>query len=56
MKALVIFIGLTFGNFVAQWIKAEPLYVVAIERSYFEGCALLSYWFMDKFFWKDSKW
>jgi hypothetical protein len=53
MKALIIFIGLSMGNFIHQWLNVEPLYTVAIERSYFEGWALLTYWFMDKFFWKE---
>ena len=52
MKAFIVFIGLMFGNVLAQWLKAEPQYFVAIERSYFQGAALFAYWALDKFYWK----
>ena len=54
MKALVVVIGLLFGNFIAQWLKADPQYIVALERSYFQGAAVLTYWAMDKFYWKTK--
>jgi hypothetical protein len=54
MKALLVFIGLLFGNFVAQWLKADPIYVDAIERSFFQGWALLMYWAFEKFLWREE--
>jgi hypothetical protein len=54
MKALLVFLGLTFGNFIAQCLKADGEFIVAFERSYFQGWALLTYWAMDKFVWSTK--
>ncbi len=54
MKALLVFISLLIGNVVAQYLKSDPSYIVAMERSYFQGYALLVYWFMNKFIWGES--
>ena len=54
-KLFLVFIGLTYGNCVYQSFKPEPDFLVAIEHSYFEGCALLTYWFMEKFFWGSEE-
>jgi len=54
MKALIVFIGLVAGNILAQWLNADPQYFVALERSYFQGCAVLTYWAMDKFYWGNK--
>jgi hypothetical protein len=53
MKALAIFVGLLVGNFLVQWWKVEPQFMVAVERSYFQGMALLTYWVLDRFFWRN---
>jgi hypothetical protein len=42
------------GNFAAQYFKADPSYMVAVERSYFQGVALLGYWIVDKFVWREK--
>lgn len=54
MKALLVFISLLIGHVVAQYLKADPSYIVAVERSYFQGWALLVYWFMNKFVWREE--
>ena len=53
MKVLLVFVSLLIGNVVAQYLKADPSYIVAAERSYFQGWALLVCWFMNKFVWSE---
>jgi len=53
MKALLVFISLLIGNVVAQYLNVDPSYIVAIERSYFQGWALLVYCAMNKFVWGE---
>ena len=48
MKLLKVFIGLLLANFFMQFIGNEN-YMVALERSYFQGMALLTYWVIDTF-------
>lgn len=55
-KLFIVFIGLMFGGCVYQSFKPEPNFLLVLERSYFEGWALLTYWFMEKFIWKDEQW
>jgi hypothetical protein len=54
MNALLVFVSMLIGNVVAQYLKADPNYIVAMERSYFQGCALLTYCAMNKFVWGES--
>ena len=54
MKALIVFVMLAIGNFGYQFfISAEPNMLTAFERSWFQGNALLVYWLLDKFVWRD---
>jgi len=48
MKALKVFIGLALANFFIQLV-GEGHYLVALERSYFQGVALLTYMIIDRF-------
>lgn len=52
MKELSLFVGFLAGNFLVQWWNLEPRYMVAVERSYFQGLALFTYWVLDKFVWR----
>ena len=54
MKAFLVFFWLAVGAFVYQWVQAEPNYVAAVERSYFQGVALFTYWVLDSFIWRDK--
>lgn len=47
MRELRVFILLVIANFFAQAIMSGD-YFLAIERSYFEGIALLTYWLTKK--------
>ena len=47
MKELAVFIGLLSANFIVEALTTE-LYMVAVERSYFQGIALLTYWLCTK--------
>jgi len=47
MKALYIFAVLIVANFLYQYMDAQ-LYMVAVERSFFQGWALLAYWAFEK--------
>lgn len=53
-KLFLVFIGLTLGGCVYQSFKPEPNWFIVFERSYFEGWALLTYWFMETFIWKNE--
>lgn len=48
MKALQVFISLAIANFVVQYFGDEN-YFQAFERSYFQGAALVTYWFITNF-------
>jgi hypothetical protein len=48
MKALKVFIGLALANFFIQLV-GEGHYLVALERSYFQGVALITYMIIDRF-------
>ena len=43
MKILTVFFGLALANFMVQFFTQE-LYYLALERSYFQGIALFTYW------------
>jgi len=51
LKLFLVFIGLVVGGCVSESIKTDPNFMVVLERSYFEGWALLTYWFFEKFIW-----
>jgi hypothetical protein len=53
-KLFLVFIGLTFGGYVYQSFKPDPDFMVVAERSYFQGWALLTYWFMERFIWNHE--
>jgi len=53
-KLFLVFIGLAFGGCVAESFKVDPNFFVVAERSYFQGWALLTYWFCERFWWKDQ--
>ena len=53
-KLFLVFIGLTFGGYVYQSFKPDPDFMVVVERSYFQGWALLTYWFMERFIWNHE--
>jgi hypothetical protein len=48
MTALRVFVALALANFVVQYLGQED-YLVALERSYFQGVALVTYWFIVTF-------
>ena len=52
MKALSVFTGLVIANLAYQFTSADPAYVVALERSWFQGTALLCYYLMDRYVWR----
>lgn len=52
MKALSVFTGLVIANFAYQFTNVEPEYIVALERSWFQGTALFCYYLMDKYVWR----
>lgn len=31
------------GNFLSQWIQVEPIWAIAVERSFFQVIGILSY-------------
>ena len=41
MNKFIVGLGLILGNFVYQYISGDYNYSVAIERSYFQGLAML---------------
>ncbi len=43
MKILNVFIALTLANFVVQFLGQKD-YATAMDRSYFQGVALFTYW------------
>ena len=45
---LKVFISLALANFVVQYLGDEN-YFQAFERSYFQGVALVTYWFIINF-------
>lgn len=53
MKALSVWFFLALGNFAYQYFYPVPDFAVALERTYFEGVALLTYYLMDRFVWRD---
>lgn len=42
---LKVFISLALANFVVQYFGDEN-YFIALERSYFQGVALVTYWYI----------
>ena len=48
LKLLAVLFGLAIGNFFAAFITTE-LYMVALERTYFQGIALFSFWICSTF-------
>lgn len=53
MKVLLVFVFMAIGNFAYQFFYPESNFLVAFERTWFQGSALLTYWLMDKFVWSD---
>ena len=47
MKELTIFLSLSAANLFVQFFTSER-YEVALERSYWQGIALLTYWICRK--------
>ncbi len=45
MKLFLLWFGLTLGNFTVEWFKTKD-WPEAMERSYYQGVALLAAWFM----------
>jgi hypothetical protein len=43
MKAILVIIGLSAGNYFFQWVQIEPDYHVALYRSYFQFVAIITY-------------
>jgi len=43
MRLFAVFVGLAIGNFFAQSLSGDN-YELALERTYFQGLALLTYW------------
>lgn len=54
MNLLAVFIGLAIANFGVQYFKLDPDYLVALERSYFQGVGFLTYWICSKFVWGEK--
>ena len=42
MSKLAAAIAIMFGNFVFQYFELDADYMIAIERSYFQGIAMLA--------------
>jgi hypothetical protein len=40
---MILALGLTAGNFAWQLLSAEPNFLVALERSYFQAVAIFAY-------------
>ena len=53
MKALSVFTGLVIANIAYQLVSDNPNYLVALERSWFQGTALFCYYLMDKYVWRS---
>ena len=53
MKALSVFIALTASNYVYQLGSTDPSWTDAFQRTWFQGTALLCYFLVDKFIWRD---
>jgi hypothetical protein len=51
IKLLLVFVGLMFGNFVAESFHAVPDFSTPLERSFFQGWALLTFWVLEIFCW-----
>jgi hypothetical protein len=47
MRELSVFLSLSAANLFVQFFTSES-YTVALERSYWEGIALLTYWICKK--------
>lgn len=47
MREIRVFVVLVLANFFSQYLFGEQ-WMLAVERSYFEGIALLTYWLCRK--------
>ncbi len=47
MTAVICFLSLTAGNFISVALFDTTIYT-ATERSFFQGVAILLYWFLQK--------
>jgi hypothetical protein len=45
---MILALGLTVGNFAYQLFLAEPNFLVALERSYFQALAIFFYFLTSK--------
>lgn len=41
---MFVFFALLASNFLYQALLADPNYITALERTYFQGSAILIYW------------
>jgi len=44
---MFVFFALLASNFLYQALLADPNYIVALERTYFQGSAILLYWWYN---------
>jgi hypothetical protein len=42
IKAIIVFLGLTTGNFILQFFRDQD-WAVAFERSFFQAIAIIAY-------------
>ncbi len=48
MTAVICFLSLTAGNFISVALFDTTTIYTATERSFFQGVAILLYWFLQK--------
>ena len=53
MKTLVVLFALALSNFGYQLVAQDPNWLSAFERTWFQGTALLVYYLLDRYVWRD---